>query len=176
MIKLRIFPSIYWCISIALVLGCSQGKDEIDTTSSARLAIDSLINEWHNAASEANFDRYFDCMLPSAVFIGTDATENWRKDEFMLFSKPYFDAGKAWDFHVVERNSYFNRKLDVCWFDELLETWMGICRGSGVLEKTQDGWKINHYVLSVSIPNEVIHEVIDIKAKEDGPFRPNIHN
>ena len=87
------------------------------------------------AAAEANFDAYFGKMDTISVFIGTDASENWTKKEFSDFSKPYFDKGKAWDFKTLERNIYVNTSGDFVWFDELLNTWMGTCRGSGVLEK-----------------------------------------
>ncbi len=49
------------------------------------------------------------------------------------------------------------------WFDELLDTWMGTCRGSGVLEKNNKEWKIKQYVLSVTIPNDSIQKVIKLK-------------
>ena len=41
---------------------------------------------------------------------------------------------------------------------------MKICRGSGVLEKINGKWKIKQYVLSMTIPNDNIDEVIKIKA------------
>jgi hypothetical protein len=41
---------------------------------------------------------------------------------------------------------------------------MKICRGSGVLVKVNGKWKIKHYVLSMTIPNDVSKEVIKIKA------------
>jgi hypothetical protein len=47
---------------------------------------------------------------------------------------------------------------------------MGTCRGSGVLEKKEDSWKIKQYVLSVAIPNDDIQAVIDIKKKNDAVF------
>jgi hypothetical protein len=42
---------------------------------------------------------------------------------------------------------------------------MKICRGSGVIQKTKDGWKIKHYVLSMTVPNENVDEVVKVKAK-----------
>jgi hypothetical protein len=39
---------------------------------------------------------------------------------------------------------------------------MGVCRGSGVLEKTASGWKIRQYHLSVTVPNEVIRDFIKL--------------
>lgn len=51
----------------------------------------------------------------------------------------------------------------MAWFDELLDTSFKICRGSGVLEKINGKWKIKHYVLSMTVPNETSKEVIAIK-------------
>jgi ketosteroid isomerase-like protein len=53
-----------------------------------------LLDSWHKAAAEAKFDAYFDKMTEDAVFIGTDATENWGKPDFQEFAKPYFDKGR----------------------------------------------------------------------------------
>jgi hypothetical protein len=35
---------------------------------------------------------FYDKMTEDAVFIGTDATENWGKPDFQEFAKPYFDG------------------------------------------------------------------------------------
>ena len=51
------------------------------------------------------------------------------------------------------------------WFDELLNAQMGICLGSGILVKLDDKWKIKHYVLSITIPNENVDEVKALKKK-----------
>ena len=129
--------------------------------------IDKVLTQWHQAAAEANFDKYFSLMTKDGVFIGTDATENWQNDDFREFSKPYFDRGQAWNFTTLERNIYNEENSKTAWFDELLFTQMGICRGSGVLQKTKDGWKITHYVLSVTVPNENVEEVTQLKKEFD---------
>ena len=129
--------------------------------------IDNVLNQWHKAASEANFEEYFGLMTKDGVFIGTDPTENWQNKDFRAFSKPYFDRGKAWDFRTLERNIYTEENTNIAWFDELLATQMGICRGSGVLQKTEDGWKIAHYVLSITIPNENVEEATALKKTFD---------
>ena len=97
--------------------------------------IDSTLNAWHKAAAEAKFDIYFNFLTEDAIFIGTDATENWNKKDFKAFAKPYFDKGRAWDFTALERHIYFDKTGKLAWFDELLNTQMKICRGSGVLVK-----------------------------------------
>ncbi|WP_282016818.1 nuclear transport factor 2 family protein [Salegentibacter mishustinae] len=129
--------------------------------------IDQVLTQWHKAASEANFEEYFSLMTEDGVFIGTDPTENWQNKDFRAFSKPYFDRGKAWNFKTLERNIYTEENSDIAWFDELLAAQMGICRGSGVLKKTEEGWKIAHYVLSITIPNENVEEATALKKPFD---------
>lgn len=129
--------------------------------------IQQLLDDWHRAAAEANYEVYFELMAEESVFIGTDATENWNKQEFMKWSKPYFDRGKAWSFSALERNIFTGEDEQIGWFDELLDTQMGICRGSGVVVKENGKWKIKHYVLSIAIPNENVDAVTSLKAAFD---------
>jgi ketosteroid isomerase-like protein len=126
--------------------------------------INQTLDAWHLAAAEANFDAYFNLMTEYAVFVGTDATENWNKTAFKAYAKPHFDKGKAWNFKALERHVYLDQTGKTAWFDELLDTQMKICRGSGVLVKIGKDWKIKHYVLSMTVPNEDSNEVIKIKA------------
>ena len=151
-------------ILIGLVFfGCksSQPVNSLDSKSEINLILD----DWHKAAGKADFDAYFNVLTEDAIYIGTDATENWNKEEFIKFSKPYFDRGRAWNFTALERNIYFSSDKKTVWFDELLNTQMKICRGSGVLVADENGnWKIKHYVLSMTIPNDNTDEVIKIKS------------
>ena len=132
--------------------------------------INAVLDSWHKAAAEAKFDTYFGMMSEESIFIGTDATENWNKKDFMAFAKPFFDKGKAWNFTALERHIYFDESGKTAWFDELLNTQMKICRGSGVLVKTGNEWKIKHYVLSMTIPNDNTNEVIKIKEIIENPI------
>jgi len=125
------------------------------------------IDLWHKAAAEANFEAYFNLMTPNAVFIGTDATENWQVDKFKAYAKPHFDKGKAWSFTSIERHIFVSEDKQSVWFDELLDTQMKICRGSGVLTKENGQWKIAHYVLSIAIPNAKVKDVIALKKESD---------
>ncbi|WP_109435957.1 nuclear transport factor 2 family protein [Aquimarina sp. AU119] len=129
--------------------------------------INNILEQWHKAAADANFDAYFGLMTKDAIFIGTDPTENWTNADFKAFSKPYFDKGKAWSFSTLERNIFVENDMSIAWFDELLDTQMGICRGSGVVQKTNQGWKIKHYVLSIAIPNENVKEITELKKTFD---------
>ena len=124
--------------------------------------INKTLDHWHKAASDADFNTYFDLMADDAVFVGTDASEVWDKKSFMAFSKPYFDKGKTWNFKKIKRHIYLSEDQNMAWFDETLDTWMGVCRGSGVLQKAGTVWRIKHYVLSLTVPNDKMKKVISV--------------
>jgi len=164
------------CFALILIaFGCGVKKELVPAQSISIIEtnVNTLLDNWHKAASEANYEGYFSKMDSVSVFIGTDATENWTKKQFENFSKPYFDKGKAWSFKALKRNIYINDARNFVWFDELLATWMGTCRGSGVLQKKDKTWKIKHYVLSIEIPNDDVQAVIKAKEKNDSIFLSN---
>ena len=152
-------------VLIGVVLfGCKSKQPK--NSENVKSEINLVLDNWHKAAAEANFNNYFNVMTEDAIYIGTDPTENWNKQEFIKFSKPYFDRGRAWNFTALERNVYFSSDMKTVWFDELLNTQMKICRGSGVLVMDENGnWKIKHYVLSMTIPNDNTDEVVKIKSR-----------
>ncbi len=156
-------------LSVFIFFSCSAKK--VTTVAASNNAIKNTINQvvdnWHKAAAEANYDAYFSLMTKDGVFIGTDATENWQNEAFKTFSKPYFDKGKAWSFTSFERNIYVSEDKNIVWFDELLDTQMKICRGSGILKKEDNEWKIAHYVLSIAIPNDQVKRVVALKRSND---------
>jgi ketosteroid isomerase-like protein len=122
----------------------------------------TVLDKWHNAAATANFDEYFGLMTENSIFMGTDATEYWTKKEFMDFSKPYFDRGRAWSFKATVRHIYSSpENPNFAWFDEELDTPnLGPSRGTGVLKKNAGEWKIEHYNLTVPIPNDIVDDVV----------------
>lgn len=126
------------------------------------VAIHKFIDDWHLAATKADSKAYFGSIADNGIFIGTDATERWNKQQFYSFAKPYFDKGTAWDFKAYNRSVHVSNDSRFVWFSELLTTWMGVCRGSGILEKTPQGWKIQQYHLSVTVPNDLIRDFITL--------------
>ena len=161
--------SLLLLFSVFIFFSCSVEKKRVakGTTNSIKKTVNEVIDNWHKAAAEANYNTYFNLMTKTGVFIGTDATENWQNNAFRAFSKPYFDKGKAWHFKPLERHIYVSKEKHTVWFDELLDTQMKICRGSGVLVKENNNWKIAHYVLSIAIPNSQVKTVIDLKKSYD---------
>ena len=144
-----------YLVAVVTVLYCTQASAQHQN-------IHQFIDRWHEAAAQANAELFFGSMSQNCIYIGTDASERWTKTEFVAFAKPYFDKGKAWDFKAKDRDLHLSPDGQYVWFSELLATWMGVCRGSGILRKTTDGWKIEQYHLSVTVPNEVIKDFINL--------------
>jgi uncharacterized protein (TIGR02246 family) len=133
------------------------GTPAASTTPTA--AVNAVLDDWHKAATQADEARYFGHFTPDAVYLGTDATERWTRDEFRAWAKPYFSKGKAWSFTAVSRHVSFSKDGAVAWFDEALSTPnMGPARGSGVLVKDGGTWKIAQYNLSIPIPNDLMED------------------
>lgn len=149
-----------YLILIFLFIGCESNSSE--KLNPQKSDIDQVLNAWHKAAADANFEAYFSHFASdSSIFMGTDATERWTIAVFKPWSKPYFDRGKAWNFSPQERFVYFSEDGRTAWFDETLDTPnLGPSRGTGVLMFTENGWKIDHYNLTVPIPNELVDEFI----------------
>ena len=152
------FFAIFLCLLFISSCNLKSGTEQ------ELVQINAMLDSWNEAAAQGDFNNYFNCLTEDAVFIGTDATEYWDKKSFMDWAKPYFDRRKAWDFKSLERNVYFDQGGNIAWFDELLNTQMKLCRGSGVLIKDGQDWKIQHYVLSMTIPNDYTDTVVKIKA------------
>ena len=124
--------------------------------------IEALADSWHAAAARADSAVFFGALAEGAVYIGTDPGEHWTKEEFLAFAAPYFAAGEAWSFTARERHVFYDPDQPlVAYWDELLDTWMGPCRGTAVVKRQADGsWKIAHYTLSVAVANELIQDYL----------------
>jgi len=127
----------------------------------AKAAITTVLDDWHKAAADADEARYFGYFTPDAVYLGTDGTERWTRDEFRAWAKPYFSKGKAWTFKATSRHVFVSKDGKVAWFDEALDTTnMGPARGSGVLVKEGTAWRIAQYNLSIPIPNDLMDDFV----------------
>ncbi len=149
-----------------LILACclflsSVGAFAQEPDAAIKQQVNVFIDEWHDDAAHARM-AYFDKIAKDGVYIGTDKTELWHKDEFKVWAKKYFERKSAWAFKLIKRNVYVGGDKHYIWFDELLDTTMGICRASGVIHKTATGFEIEHYQLSIAVPNEVMTPVTRI--------------
>src|SRR2546423_14085104 len=142
------------------VSACIHGQS---TGRAADQSVASALDDFHDAATRADEDRYFAHFAPGGVFVGTDATERWDVAAFRAYAHPHFARGKAWSFRAARRN--VSVRGDLAWFDEDLETQnLGPARGSGVLSLHDGKWLIEHYVLSITVPNARFRAVRELLA------------
>lgn len=146
-----------------LIIVCLFVYNQHSFAQSITVELDSLLDQWYQAAATSNFKVYFDFMDEDFVFLGTDPSERWTKQEFASFCKPYFDAGKGWDFKKIKRTISLSKNGKMAWFDETIDTWMNVCRGSGVLVKKKKEWKIIQYNLAVLIENGKMNQFLRLR-------------
>jgi len=132
-------------------------------------AVRAVLDDFHDAASKADGERYFAHFAPGAIFLGTDATERWTVPEFRAYAEPYFDQGRGWTYVATERWVTLSPEATCAWFDErLLNEKYGETRGSGALVKIGERWRIAHYDLTIPVPNELAGDLVErIRARQD---------
>ncbi len=165
--KSTIWQKLIIVYILFFISSCYQPKPEVEKKKELTNEIDNLLTKWHKDAGESKLYEYLATLSHDAVYLGTDATEHWTKKNFETYCKPYFDKKTTWNFKLVKRNIYFSSDYNCAWFDELLDTDLGLCRGSGVLQKKENKWQIEQYVLSPTLPNEKTKAVVKLKREED---------
>lgn len=148
---------------VFLLLGNPTGNPEV--------AIGCVLDRFHQAASQANGQDYFQCLTPDAVFIGTDVTESWNRQEFESFCRPYFEKKQGWTYTPTQRTITLGKDTQTAWFVEILQnSSYGVCRGTGVLVKDGAEWKIAQYHLTIPIPNSLAKDIVAlIRAESKTP-------
>ncbi len=125
--------------------------------------VNAVLTDFHLAASQADGDRYFRHFSPGGIFLGTDGTERWTVKDFRAYAKPHFDQGNGWTYVAVERNISVARGGHTAWFDErLTNEKYGEVRGSGVLQKQGEHWRIAQYNLTFTVPNELSSTLVEL--------------
>ena len=119
------------------------------------------VDDWHEAASVADRDRYLGHFAPDAVFLGTDPGERWDLASFTAYVDQYFLPPKqGWTFEPSERNVVVGPDAQIAWFDEKLSSKKyGSVRGTGVLRRIGDSWKLTHYSMTLAVPNDAMDAV-----------------
>jgi hypothetical protein len=125
-----------------------------------------VLDDWHDAAAQADESRYLEHFAPEAVFLGTDATERWTLEEFTDYVQLYFPKG-GWTYHPRCRHVRFAQGGTHAWVDELLDNEKyGTLRGTAVLQLIDGRWRIAHYSMTFAVPNERAAAVVEVIGGE----------
>lgn len=131
----------------------------------AEAQVAAVLDQLNQASSTADEAAYFSLFTPDARYVGTDATEHWTIAEFRAWAEPWFKRDSAWSFPATDRTITIAPIECRCiaWFEERLDSASyGETRGSGVMRLTEDGWKIEQYVLSLAVPNDKADAVVEV--------------
>lgn len=121
------------------------------------------MDDWHQAASVGDRDRYIGHFALDAVFLGTDATERWDMASFTAYVDEHFKPGSGWTYKPFNRHVTLGANGEVAWIDEELDSdGYGALRGTGVLRRDGGAWKIVHYSMVFTVPNDVAREVVNV--------------
>lgn len=148
--------SLFVVVFISVLFACTE--KQTFNKDIAIVELNAVMDNWHLSAAIADEKVFFNSMDSNAVYLGTDPKERWLKHEFEVWAMPYFQRDVAWAFKPYNRFWEFSENGEIAWFDELLETHMGICRGSGVLQRQGNEWKIKQYNLALTLTNEKMNE------------------
>jgi len=153
------------CGATAAVGPATPPIDTADALHAEELRVREALDAWHAAAAASDEAAYFALMTSDSVFLGTDATERWSRDEFQAYAHRPFSEGHGWRMRATRRDVVMVSP-SLAYFDEDLEAAnLGPSRGSGVLIRdAQSRWRIAQYNLSITVPNERFDEVRTLLA------------
>ena len=128
------------------------------------VSVEATLDDFHQAASVADGQRYFAHFAADGVFVGTDASEVWSVPAFKAYASPYFSKGQGWTYHPDRetRRVRYSADRKTAWFYETLRhDKYGVLRGSGSLVHDGQRWRIAQYVLSFAVPNDAAKDVVE---------------
>lgn len=143
----------------------------------AEAQVAAVLDQLDAASKAADAEAYFALYTPDARFVGTDAGEHWTIGELRAYATPFFNQGRGWSYPATNRTITIAPIECRCiaWFEEeLTNESYGRTRGSGVMRLIDGGWKIEQYVLSLAVPNDLASPIARIiktyeTAKEAAP-------
>ena len=150
-------------IATVALAGCASARPAHDD---GWHDIDAVLDDFHRAAAEGDADRYLGHFADNGVFFGTDATERWTVQQFEPYVRRGFADG-GWTYVPRDRTVFVSEDDGTAWFDEMLDSPTGIvARGTGVLVREGDAWKVAQYNFSVPFPNSLWDTILEMIAEE----------
>jgi ketosteroid isomerase-like protein len=166
--------------------GARSSNDCTVSPAEEERAINAVLDDWHDAASEGQEKRCLDHLADKFVFLGTGESESRPAPAFFAQAVPRYFKKDA-PGHVVAakgRNIALGNDGRTAWFVESLTCEKcGLMRGSGGLvkevvkrvvggvSKEEIAWRIAEYHLSLVIPDKSFDAVAKITAAQTQPAK-----
>jgi hypothetical protein len=126
------------------------GSAQLFAQASPETTLDAL----HKAGADANPTAFTALLAQDVVFLGMDGANRLEGQAVRNFVTGNFAKGNAWTYRSGQRETRLSNDGSVAWFDESLEhDQLGHGRGTGVLIRINEEWKVAQYNLTVPQPN-----------------------
>jgi len=117
----------------------------------------SALDALHKAGMDANQPAFAALLAEDVIFLGMDGANRLEGAAVRNFVSNSFASGKAWAYSSSLREIRLSGDGSVAWFDEVLEhDRLGSGRGTGVLIRKSEGWRVAQYSLTIPLPNGVM--------------------
>ena len=115
-----------------------------------------FLRDVHVAKGEGDGSRYYRMFAPEAVALGTARSERFSLAGLQAILAPYYAQGRRPISIPIEQRVYLSPDQNLAWFEELIERQqLGLMRGTGVMRRAGDTWKLVHYNLMFVVPREL---------------------
>ena len=120
----------------------------------AQASPEAALDALHKAGADANQAAFTALLAQDVVFLGMDGANRLEGPAVRDFVRENFAHGNAWTYRSSQRETRLSTDGTVAWFDESLEhDQLGRGRGTGVLIRNSEGWKVAQYNLTFPLPN-----------------------
>jgi len=129
----------------------------VTTLAVAQTSPDATLDALHKAGADANPAVFEALLAPDVVFLGVDGAPRLEGQSARDFFSKHLMQGSAWVYRSSERETRLSPDGSVAWFDETLQhDQLGRGRGTGVLIRSREGWKLAQYNLIVPLPGGAV--------------------
>ncbi len=130
-----------------------------------------LLHDVHRAKAEGDGERYFGHFAADGVFLGTDRAERFSLAGVRAILGPYYAHGARPTTIPIEQVVYPSADGGWAWFEQLVERQhVGRMRGTGVLRRVDDTWKLVHYNVVLTVPDDLTE---DFARRIDAFYSPD---
>lgn len=113
---------------------------------------DTTLDSLHKAGADANATVFESLLAEDVVFLGVGGAGRLEGQAAREYFSGHLMQGNAWAYRSSLREIRVSADGSVAWFDETLEHGqLGSGRGTGVLIRSGEGWKVAQYNLTVPL-------------------------
>jgi len=131
----------------------------------AQTSPDAALNALHEAGADANQPAFVALLTNDVVFFGMDGSARLEGESVRDFVSERFYRGDEWAYRSSDRAVRLSTDGAVAWFDEsLMGGELRSARGTGVLIREGESWKIAQYNLTQVTPDDAEREPLERRS------------